>query len=217
MPTSDGNVRVEIDDDWLTIEDAQGNFRINDFVAKVDKNNVAFDDTANFYVATGKNATLTVGKDVETNAVIWLSDPDRNGSYFVGDIKTLDASKSKVNVELAGNNLDNKIIADHGDASLWGGDNGDDILIDGFGKNLFFYCNSKGRDTIQSINDGDIVILADVSLDQIISANITADGVSFKFADGGSLKVDGKSDVTYQFADGSKYSANHNQLEWIGK
>ena len=216
--TSDGNVRVGIGDDWLTIENAQGkDFRINDFVAQVNVKNLTFDDTADFYVATGSNAKLTVGKDIETNAVMWLGDPDKNGSYFVGDIKTLDANKSVVNVELAGNDLDNKIIAGSGDASLWCGDNGDDLLIGGFAHNMFFYCNGNGHDTIQGINDGDDVILADVSLDQIISANITADGVSFKFADGGSLKVHGKSDVTYQLADGSKYSANHKQLEWVGK
>ena len=206
---------MEIDSDWLTIEDAQGkNFKINEFTAKVDSTKLTFDDAANFYVATGTNATLTVGKDVETNAVIWLGDPDRNGSYFVGDIKTLDASKSVVNVELAGNDLDNKIIGGKGDASLWGGDGGNDLLVGGSGKNLFFYCTGNGNDSITGARDGDFVILADVSLDQITSANITADAVDLRFADGGSLKVNGKSDVTYQLADGSKYSANHERLEW---
>ena len=41
--------------------------------------------------------------------------------------------------------------------------------------------------------------------------------MSFKFADGGSLKVDGKANVTYQLDDGSKYSVNHEQLEWVDK
>ena len=82
------DVHVQIGDDRLTLEDAQGeSFRINDYTAKVDATKLAFDDAANFYVATDHNATLTVG-----------------------DIKTLDASKSQVNVELAGNDLDNKII-----------------------------------------------------------------------------------------------------------
>ena len=105
-------------------------------------------------------------------------DPERNGSYLVGDFKTLDASKSQINARLAGNDLDNTIIAGKDDASLWGGDNGDDLLIGGKGHNMFFYCNGNGHDTIQGINDGDSFILGDVSLDQIADTRITADSIS---------------------------------------
>ncbi len=190
---TNGNVRVQIGDDWLTLEDAQGeSFRINDFVAKVDSTKLAFEDAANFYVATGHNATLTVGKDVETNAVIWLGDPDRNGSYFVGDIKTLDASKAQVNVELAGNDLDNTIIAGNGDASLWGGDHGNDLLVGGKGHNMFFYCNGDGNDSVTGVNNGDLVYLAGVTLDQIVGADFGRDAVALNFSNGDKLTVNDK-------------------------
>lgn len=65
----------------------------------------------------------------------------------------------------------------------------------------------------KNVSDGDNVILLDVSFDQIIDANITADAVTIKLNDGGSLQINGSADVTYQLADGSKYSANQQQLE----
>ena len=65
----------------------------------------------------------------------------------------------------------------------------------------------------KNVSDGDNVILLDISLDQIIDANITADAVTIKLKDGGSLQINGSADVTYQLADGSKYSANQQQLE----
>ena len=69
----------------------------------------------------------------------------------------------------------------------------------------------------KNVSDGDNVILLDVSFDQIIDANITADAVTIKLNDGGSLQINGSADVTYQLADGSKYSANQQQLGAVGK
>ena len=208
----ESSVRLQIDgDDWLTLEDAQGkNFKINEFTAKVDKN-IEYDDAANYFVATGNKATLTVADEAE----IWLD--GSHGKTFVGDIKTLDATTSDGKNILAGNDLDNTILAGKGDASLWGGNGGDDLLVGGKGQNLFFYCVGNGNDTVQGAHDGDGVILADVSLDQIASTKISADSVDINFRDGGSLHVEGNSDITYQLADGSKYSANHEQAVWMAK
>ena len=110
------------------------------------------------------------------------------------------------------------IIAGQGDASLWGGFSlTDDLLIGGESHNTFFYCLSNGNDTITRVNKGDKVILSTVTLDQITGTKITADSVSIDFIDGGSLQINGNSDVTYQLADGSKYSANQERLEWESK
>ena len=211
--TKAGNVRLKvgIGDDYLTLEDAQGKlFKINDVVALVDKN-IAYDDAANYFVATARNATLTVGEEAE----IWLD--GTHGKTFAGDIRTLDASNSDGKNSLAGNDLDNTILAGNGDASLWGGNGGNDLLIGGKGKNTFFYLQGNGNDSIQSANDGDIVVLSDISLEQISGTSITADGVAISFVDGATLQVTGNSDVTYQLADGSKFSANHEQAVWITK
>ena len=53
------------------------------------------------------------------------------------------------------------------------------------GDNLSTLIGSQGFDTIQSANDGDSVILSDITLDQIISADVSADAVTINFVDGG--------------------------------
>jgi len=209
---SSGAVRMEISGDAvLTLNDAQGkNFKINNFVALVDKN-LTYNAEANYFVATERNATLTVGESAE----IWLD--NSHGKYFSGDIRTLDASTAEGKTSLVGNDLDNTILAGNGDSSLWGGSGGNDLLVGGTGKNTFFYTNGNGNDTIASAKDGDIVYLSQVTLEQISSSNITADAVTLNFKDGGSLQVNSNADITYQLADGSKFSANHAQAVWLLK
>ena len=203
-----GDVIIQLGDDRITLEDAQGkSFRINEFTALVDKN-ISYDDAANYFLATSKNASVTVGEEAE----IWLD--GSHGKNFVGNIKTLDASTSDGRNTLAGNDLDNIICAGKGDASLWGA-GGNDLLVGGKAHNLFFH--TSGNDTIQSANDGDAIILSTVTLDQISGTNFTTSGVAINFTGGGSLTVDSRADITFQLADGSQFSANHDQLTWSAK
>lgn len=132
----------------------------------------------------------------------------------------MDASAVEGKTSLVGNANDNTIIAGKSDASLWSGFSSIDDLLIGVTLAILF-STSMVTDTIhiQGINDGDSVILPDISLDQITGTNITAESASIRFNDGDSLQMDslqmqGTSDVTYQLADGSKYSANHQRLEW---
>lgn len=119
---------------------------------------------------------------------------------------------------LIGNEENNTLIAGRGYSSLWGGSSvSDDLLIGGNSENTFFYCIGNGKDTIQSTNNGDLVMLSDISMEQIISAGITSNSVALNFADGGSLQVNGSKNVTYQLDDGSKFSANHQSLNWESK
>lgn len=119
---------------------------------------------------------------------------------------------------LIGNEENNTLIAGRGYSSLWGGSSvSDDLLIGGNSENTFFYCIGNGKDTIQSTNNGDLVMLSDISMEQIISAGITSNSVALNFADGGSLQVNGSKNVTYQLNDGSKFSANHQSLNWESK
>ena len=198
----------------MIIKDAVGkDFRIGDLVAKVDSN-ISYDGLANCYVATG-GSSLTVDSTVES-AEIWLD--NSHDTTFIGNIRTLDASAVKGNTSLVGNDFNNTIIAGQGDSSLWGGSStSNDLLIGGAGKNTFFYLQGNGRDTVQGVRDGDEIILDNLTLDQISEANITAGGVMINFIDGGSLTINGTADVTYQLADGSKYSADHQSLEWIDR
>ena len=208
--TKAGNVRLKVGvgDDYLTLEDAQGkNFKINDVVALVDKN-ITYDEAANYFVATSRNASVTVNDSAE----IWLD--GSHGKIFAGDIRTLDATTSEGKNTLAGNDLDNTICAGNSDASLWGGA-GNDLLVGGSGENTFFY--TSGNDTIQGANDDDEIILSGVTLEQISGTNFTVSGVAINFKDGYSLTIESRADVTYQLQDGSKFSADHEQSAWLTK
>ena len=169
------------------------NMKFSGYVAQVDRTDLNFDGVANYFVATDKNAVLTVGEDVDSDAVIWLDNPARNGSIYKGDIKTINAADAIVKTELAGNTLDNVIIAGEGDASLWGGTGGDDLLTGGDGKNMFFYTNGNGNDTIAGANDGDVVYFSGVTLEQISSSSVVDGNAVINFADGGKVTV---TDVT---------------------
>ena len=216
----DVGIRVDGGKEFLMLEGAQGkSFRLNDdLIAKVDTN-VEFDGYTNYYVGIGARASLTVGKGAG-NVEVWLSDDslDYHGTIYDGNFAVLDASQSDGSNILAGNELSNVIIGGSGENSLWGGYGSEsDTLIGGAGQNTFFYGAGNGNDNVQNAHDGDIISLEDITLDQISDANITSGGVIFKFTDGGSLTVDGTADVTYQLADGSKYSANHEQMAWEDK
>jgi len=211
-----GNVRLQLNhgDDWLTLAAAQGkDFRINDLTAKVDANSIAYDADANCFVATGLNATMTV----DEHAAIWLGDGQTgaHGIYYLGDIAVLDASKSADTNILAGNDLDNTILAGDGGSSLWGGNLGDDLLIGGAGKDNFFYAFGNGSDTIGA-TDGDVINLAGVTLNEIISTEIAQGSVTLNFADGGRLNVEGSTAVEFALS-GEKYFADHNSNTWVRK
>lgn len=168
-------------------------------VAQVSANDLCFDKFANFFVATGNNATVNVSNDTEYSKV-WLDNAAaiENGSdanaIFVGDIRVIDATDSTVTAELAGNDLDNTILAGNGNSSLWGGNGGDDLLVGGESKNTFYYTLGNGNDTVTGVNDGDIVNLAGVSLENIIGADFSNNSLALNFSDGGKLTVndDGK-------------------------
>lgn len=207
-------LKLEDDDDWLAIEGAQGKkLRVNDFIAKVDDKVVIYEDDVDFYVATGEVAVMQVNESAE----VWLDDTE--DKFYAGDFRIIDASRSTGPNTLAGNTDDNTIIGGSGSNSLWGGDGaeGDDVLYGGEGNNAFFYTFGNGSDTILGVNDGDAIVLHGITLDQIASADITADAVEINFTDGGSVRVEGTADVTYHLGDGSRYSADHEQGEWNSK
>ena len=200
---SDVVIQINDGNDFLTLKDAAGkDFKINNLVAKVDRN-ISYDGLANCYVADG-GTSVNVDASVD-DAEIWLD--NSHGKYFLGNIRTLDASNANGFTSLVGNDFDNTLIAGKSDSSLWGG-LGDDLLIGGGGRNTFFYCLGNGNDTIQNATDGDEIILADVTLEQIGSTKISSDGVTINFTDGGSLTVDGNAEINWRLADGATYNAN---------
>lgn len=187
-------------------------FRITDSViAQVADDDLYFDKFANFYMATGKNATVKVSNDQDYSRV-WLANP-AIGSTFVGDIHVIDATEATVTAELAGNDYNNTILAGSGDTSLWGGNFGDDLLIGGDGTNTFYYQIGNGADTIQGAKEGDVIDLTGVTIADVEYgvalgiSKIDETGVSIGFANGGTLRVEGTADVDY-LVQGQKYHLN---------
>ncbi|MBR2520395.1 MAG: hypothetical protein IKE46_11525 [Selenomonadaceae bacterium] len=210
--TEEGAVEVSGDDVVITvnnrnnsnvetvvIEGARGkDFLVSgedgDVIAQVDVDTLVADKFANYFVATGKNASLTVSDDKD-NFYIYLGGKPLGTDYegdvptFYGDFQVIDARGSNAKAELGGNNSDNAIYAGTGDASLWGGDGGNDLLVGGAGKNTFFYNFGNGNDAIEGVEDGDVIDLTNITLAEISEANISDSGVELKFTDGGSLTV----------------------------
>ena len=167
-----------------------------DIIAQVNKTSLTYDGDATFFVATGKNASITVDNENVTNAVIWLGTPERNGETFIGDIRTIDARDFDGKAELAGNDTNNTIYGGEGSNSLWGGNGGDDLLVGGSGQNMFFYTNGNGIDTIEGVKDGDVVYLAAVTIENIANTEFNSDSITINFNDGGKLKInDGGANV----------------------
>ncbi len=185
---------------------------VEDVIAQVGTDKLHFDKFANYYNATGKNATISVDNDKDY-AQVWLD--GSKGVNFQGDIHVIDASTFTGQAELAGNDYNNIIIAStvegSGAQSLWGGHRGDDALIAGASQNTFFYTAGNGTDTIYGAKDGDIVNLAGVTLDQLDTANFafSETGVKLAFKDGGALYVgdNGGNSVSYVI-NGETYFVN---------
>ena len=168
-------------------------------VAQVNTTNLTYDGAANFFIATEKQAAISVESSVSGAASIWLGRDN-----FVGDIRTIDATNSSVKAELAGNDADNIISAGSGNSSLWGGNGGDDILMGGAGKDSFFYTNGNGNDTIGGTNEGDLVYLSEITLDHIASTSVENNVATINFKDGGKLTVNDASNASYILTQGDQ-------------
>ena len=207
-------------DDYLTIVDAKGkSFRLNgDLIAKVDTN-VEFDGFTNCYVGYGNISTLTVGKDMG-DVAIWLSDDslDYHGIMYDGNFGVLDASQATGNTTLAGSEDNNLIIGGAGNNSMWGGyASSNDTLVGGTGQNTFFFALANGHDVIQGAHDGDLVSLEDIFYDDILRADITDGGTFIELTDGSTLEIKSTANIDYRLQDGSTYTANRTNREWVQK
>ena len=193
---------------------------VDDVIAQVGGDKLNFDKFANYYNATGKNATIDVANDKDF-AQVWLD--GSKGKTFVGDIHVVNASLYAGAAELAGNDYNNVIFAGSGETSLWGGHKGDDELYAGSGKDTFYYTLGNGTDTIFGAKDGDVVNLAGVTLDQIVGAEFSGSGdpiqgVALNFRDGGKLYIgdSGTNDVSY-VVQGETYVVNEDRNGFVKK
>ena len=93
---------------------------------------------------------------------------------------------------IGANYLDNTIYAGSKGSQLWGGYRGNDTLYGGAGADNFMYDFDGGNDTFNNVENQDQVIIFNVTLDQISSAQINDNGVTAEFTDGGTLNINGQ-------------------------
>jgi hypothetical protein len=227
------NVVIQLasnDDDRLTIENAVGKDFIVEYgnvgafetlVAQVHNNSLTVDGLANYYQATGKNATVSVSST--NDAEVWL-DSSRNNTTFVGDIRALNASAVEGKSTLAGNSYDNTIIGSQGNSSMWGGSSSEtnDTLVGGAGADMFWYGKNEGKDVITNVDGNDVVNLYNVSISDVEDYdkwNITNNAISFNLKDGGSVTVlSNNSGIGFKFADDANtYTINQRTKEYTTK
>ena len=191
----DGNVVMDVSNragtatERVVVENAVGKnlYVTSDLVAQVNTTQATYDGNATFFVVTGKNGAITIDNDNVTQANIWLGNQSTN--QFRGDIRTIDARGFDGKAELAGGDNNDTIYGGEGSNSLWGGNGGDDLLIGGSGKNLFFYANGNGNDTIEGVNDGDVVYLSQVTMENIAGTDFGTSSITLNFNDGGKLTI----------------------------
>ena len=181
-------------------------------IAQINDNSLTYDGAANYYEATGKNATVTADENL-SEAEIWLN--NRRSEHFYGDIKYIDGSLIEGSTSLVGNDKDNVISAGKGDSSLWGGA-GNDTLIGNAGDDTFWYFYGEGNDVVQGAGNNDTVRLSNITFDNFDVGAIEIDDNSIKvnFHDGGSILLNGNAETTFALGDGSKWVYDRDDNGW---
>ena len=136
--------------------------------------------------------------------------------YISSDEGELDGSNyDKFEVIGGGNELTNIITAGSGGSSLWGGTGGADTLTGGNGQDIFFFGKNDGADIINNAASSDVVNLYDVSLSDIVAANISGNAVSATFNTGATLQINSAENLssTFRLAD-SSWKYNHRSNQW---
>lgn len=220
------NIKIEINKNYgITLQDMAGNnFEIdvngNKFIANVAEKNLIYNGSANYYNATGKDATIRTASDVN-NANIWLNQEVGanfgNTTQIFGNIKYINGSKSDGrNILVGSKNIDNVITAGKGSNTLWGGGISDDSLIGGTGIDTFFYMRGNGDDTIKGASSNDIVELNGMALSDISSIDIGSNSVTLNFTDNGSLYLNTNSGTNFR-VEGKTFVYDRSSGSWQQK
>ena len=142
--------------------------------------------------------TLTVKGNFTED--IWLGEKNlitnKTSNYANEGILTLDATQSTGTIILAGNSKSDVIKSGSNGASLWGGASGDDVLIGGNGRDVFWYTSGGGNDVVQNFTGGtsstsDVLTITDNNF----SINRADGKLTCTMADEGTLSVSVGSDI----------------------
>ncbi|MBR1580421.1 MAG: hypothetical protein IJ668_07980, partial [Selenomonadaceae bacterium] len=198
--------------DQLTVVDGVNEkIKFNGFVFEVGDDMTCGEDV-DAYVGLG-DATLNVGS---SGGNVWLNGV--LGGIYSG-IRVLDGSEATSDATLVGNELNNWIVGGSGNNSLWGGGSSNDTLNAGPGYNEYYYVYGDGEDVINNARDDDVIKLLGIGLEDIDQSEqrITGDAIVMRFNDGGSLTVYSRTDVQFEFKDGSRWSADRSSRSWYSR
>ena len=169
---------------------------------------VTYDPHAQYYFS---NAVMggTV-RNFGDNTRIYLD--GRTGDYYKG-ITNIDVDRGN-RLELAGDAANNRITySGRGTASLYGGLGNDTMTGSKDGTNRFFFGRSDGNDIITKSTVNDKVMLYDVALEEVVSAEEKKGSMRIALKSGASLTIqnfDAKSVHDFTLATGDTWVYNHN-------
>ncbi len=115
--------------------------------------------------STVDSGSATFSSDSKTLTVkgnffndIWLSERDlvknKTSDYANANTLTIDAAQLTGSIILAGNNNNNTITAGSNGTSIWGGAGGEDVLIGGDSRDMFWYSKGGGNDEVRNFTTG---------------------------------------------------------------
>ncbi|MBQ9479131.1 MAG: hypothetical protein IJU71_06200, partial [Selenomonadaceae bacterium] len=165
-------------------------------------------------VFTTNNAVYIV-PSFEGNIALGGVDPNGSSIDAWSDtsLVSVDARQDTINGRLlAGNYLSNRIYAGSGGASMWGGTRGDDYLYGGAGADTFIAGAGEGNTSIQNCNDEDIVVLHNITPDDIANVNATSTVLSIQTTDETNIVLTFSTDTTLtsiRYADGDTRTWDH--------
>ena len=136
--------------------------------------------------------------------------------YQTIDVRSKQNISGLYGVIVGGENMNDAIYAGNGGSSLWGGEGGNDTLIGGDGADEFVYKLGGANDVIQNAGDNDVVNLAGIEISNIRSAQVTSDLISATFSDGGSIRIEGSSNVGVKLG-GWTFAADRSTGGWTTK
>lgn len=202
---SDGDVVLKTDNGRIQIIDGENksfafkNKELGEVVAQVGNTELTYDGYANYFMAAGKNASISVEDlDEDTEVAIDLSDEKQ----FSGDFKDIDASRFTGEATLSGNDRNNVITASAGGSTLNGG-KGRDSLIGGAGSDNFVYAAGDGKDTISgfTFGTGETADSVNTGAAAVAGVEIDGDDLILKFADSNDfLRIENGAGQNLQFA-----------------
>ena len=191
-----------------TASEAQVQINDNVFAAGT---SMTYGEDVDGYIAQ-ENGSIVAGEDADVE--MWLGLQGYNGKTYT-NIKDVDASGAD-SALIAGNEAENVLIASDGNNSLWGGafDEADTLMGSTDGTTEFFYAKGNGNDVIISSNEDDMTYLLDIGLDDISNITDEDNSLTIEMQDGGSVKVNGDVDKTFQIKDGYQWTYSKDEKKW---